>query len=550
MARLFGGQRMVLQAVYDLPKNNAGSVTDAEIAHSTQLAVTDVRDWIETLEGEGLIDVARTTAGLSVLLTASGRQVLRQFEPFGSSPPAQQVLSGASKATPETSQVRTILFLAVDINETGRYHLEREANEIEKRLERAKKEDFRFVREWAATAHDLRRVLLEHEPTIVHLSGRGAGGDGLAFKDDEGGTRLVSVAALATLFKLVSRHVECVILDSCYSEMQARAIAKHIGYVVGVKSEIGVWSATDYAVGFYEALAAGRSYEEAHEFGRSAIDRELIPDYLTPVLKKKPSPKTTRGRKAVERANPSDLVPELSYYLYVSDIKIKNLLEQIGLLIENRYSALRAIAAKLIESDFLGDYTSDKPYLSGRLPLRWGLLSGAVEPFYEDLDDPSGPPANREPSIVGSMCVFFSLTTNPIILLIGSDYHLLDRQTKKRQIFYRYSGAPDMLNVLRLVNDRSHDMGTNSLKDDQELILDFLADQIIGQDVIDRGEVFREKGVYTEQQMKFLAIKLLEFNSYESALARSQYHQHYSFFLEGGVGKRILLGTPLFVSLD
>src|SRR5262249_13065821 len=82
MAKLIGAQRMVLQAILDLPKDDAGYITDSQIAQATQIAITDVRDWIETLEGEGYVEIARTRAGLSVSLTAHGKLILRQFQPF------------------------------------------------------------------------------------------------------------------------------------------------------------------------------------------------------------------------------------------------------------------------------------------------------------------------------------------------------------------------------------------------------------------------------------------------------------------------------------
>lgn len=66
MAKLIGAQQMVLKAISDLPKDSAGYVTDLEVARNTQIALNDVRDWIETLAIEELIDVARTTAGLSL----------------------------------------------------------------------------------------------------------------------------------------------------------------------------------------------------------------------------------------------------------------------------------------------------------------------------------------------------------------------------------------------------------------------------------------------------------------------------------------------------
>ncbi|MEH2214827.1 MAG: AAA-like domain-containing protein [Nostoc sp.] len=45
-----------------------------------------------------------------------------------------------------------------------------------------------------------------------------------------------------------------------------------------------------FAVGFYDALGADRSYEDAYEFGCSAIDLESIPESSTPVLKSRNNP--------------------------------------------------------------------------------------------------------------------------------------------------------------------------------------------------------------------------------------------------------------------
>ncbi len=81
MAKLFGAQRLVLQAIHDLPKDAAGFVTDAQVAQRTSVALKEVRDWIETLEGEEYVNVARTQAGLRVLVTAKGRAVLNNNRP-------------------------------------------------------------------------------------------------------------------------------------------------------------------------------------------------------------------------------------------------------------------------------------------------------------------------------------------------------------------------------------------------------------------------------------------------------------------------------------
>jgi hypothetical protein len=202
--------------------------------------------------------------------------------------------------------VRTILILAANPKSTDRLRLDEEVKKIEQGLERSKRRDqFKLVVKWAVTDDDLRRAMLDNDPEIVHFSGHGTGTGqggpgrdlmidreaetgGLAFEGDAGQVQLITGDALARLFALCADSVKCVVLNACYSEVQADAIAKHIDYVVGMKKAIGDEAAVKFAVGFYDALGAGRDVEKAFEFGRTAIDLGGIREYLTPVLKKKP----------------------------------------------------------------------------------------------------------------------------------------------------------------------------------------------------------------------------------------------------------------------
>ena len=45
------------------------------------MAVQDVRDWLETLEGKGFVERTRLTDGFSAYVTAKGKQALRLTEP-------------------------------------------------------------------------------------------------------------------------------------------------------------------------------------------------------------------------------------------------------------------------------------------------------------------------------------------------------------------------------------------------------------------------------------------------------------------------------------
>jgi hypothetical protein len=107
--------------------------------------------------------------------------------------------------------------------------LDEEVREISNGLQRAQRRDeFVLKQQWAVRPIDVRRAMLDCEPNIVHFCGHGEGEDGIAFEDDLGRTRLVRAEALAGLFELFADSVECVLLNACYSEVQARAIGRHI----------------------------------------------------------------------------------------------------------------------------------------------------------------------------------------------------------------------------------------------------------------------------------------------------------------------------------
>lgn len=182
------------------------------------------------------------------------------------------------------NQVTEILILSANPTNTNRLRLDEEVREIEEGLQRSRnRERFKVRSKWAVRLRDLRRSMLDYEPQIVHFSGHGEV-NGLALEDEFGNAVLVNPDALEGLFELFSDRVECVLLNACYSESQVKGISKHIQYVIGMRQEITDRAALEFAVGFYDALGAGKSIEEAFKFGRNAIQIYEIPEHLNPVL--------------------------------------------------------------------------------------------------------------------------------------------------------------------------------------------------------------------------------------------------------------------------
>lgn len=164
-----------------------------------------------------------------------------------------------------------------------------EFREIQEKLKLAKLRD-RFqlkLPQLSVRPTDISQALLDMQPQIVHFSGHGESTGALCFENQVGTTQLVQPDALGALFEQFTNHVHCVLLNACYAEAQAKAIALHINFVIGMNHAISDRAAIAFAIGFYQALGAGRTIEEAHKFGCIQIRLQGIPEHLTPVLVKK-----------------------------------------------------------------------------------------------------------------------------------------------------------------------------------------------------------------------------------------------------------------------
>jgi formylglycine-generating enzyme required for sulfatase activity len=154
--------------------------------------------------------------------------------------------------------------------------LDREIRDLKNVIEKSRNcEELVVETALAVRVGDLQDLLLRHQPQIVHFCGHGGGVEGLVFESDIGQEQQVRSEALSNLFRLFLSHVDCVLLNACYSEEQATAIVTHINYVVGMQQAIRDDAAIAFSKGFYRALGYAFSVEEAFEFGCNAIQLEI-----------------------------------------------------------------------------------------------------------------------------------------------------------------------------------------------------------------------------------------------------------------------------------
>lgn len=166
--------------------------------------------------------------------------------------------------------VITVLFLAADPDNVTHLSLSRELREIQLSLRLSNLgERFHLEVRTAATPQDLREALIGLKPNIVHLAGHGVS-DAIILQDDSGRAQPVDAETLAALFGGAGYMPDCLLISASMSASLAKVLAGVVKWVIafGMLSDE---SAVHFSSGFYQALGAGQSIEQAFRFGSVAI---------------------------------------------------------------------------------------------------------------------------------------------------------------------------------------------------------------------------------------------------------------------------------------
>ncbi|MCK5916954.1 MAG: hypothetical protein KAG34_00920 [Cocleimonas sp.] len=163
-----------------------------------------------------------------------------------------------------------ILLLSSNPRNSNTLRLSEEFRKIKDSISRSQYRDsFEITQGDAVRPKDLRRLILDKEPHIVHFSGH-AEKEGIFLENDQGYSQQVSGETLEELFALFD-SVCCIVLNSCYSKSQAKHLVNVLPFIIGMNSTIKDSNAIDFSVGFYDAIAAGKNILQAFEFGVNAI---------------------------------------------------------------------------------------------------------------------------------------------------------------------------------------------------------------------------------------------------------------------------------------
>lgn len=179
----------------------------------------------------------------------------------------------------------TVLFLASNPAQTAFLNLTREVEEIDKKVRSSEFRDkLRLEKHFEQRPGDLQENLLRYKPTVVHFSGHGESTGELLLMDRYGQPAPVGVDALKSLFTSLTDNVRVIILNACYSKTQASAISDVIDFVVGMNLPISDDAAIAFSSAFYQAIAYGRTVQQAFDLARTAIALDGLPEEDTPQL--------------------------------------------------------------------------------------------------------------------------------------------------------------------------------------------------------------------------------------------------------------------------
>lgn len=178
-----------------------------------------------------------------------------------------------------------ILLLAANPHNMSQLQLDEEVRAIDQALRQAHFRDlYELEAHWAVRIEELQELLLRHQPDIVHFSGHATPDCAIILQNAAGDSAAVSSKALGDLFGLFKENIRCVILNACYSAVQADAIAQQIDVVIGMSNAITDVAAITFAAAFYRALAFGRNIKTAFELGRNQISLASLSEEEIPQL--------------------------------------------------------------------------------------------------------------------------------------------------------------------------------------------------------------------------------------------------------------------------
>lgn len=198
---------------------------------------------------------------------------------------------------------------------------------------------------------DFTQLLMREPANLIHFCGHSTDQSELVVEDEWGNGLPLPVKALKDTFRLLRGSIRCVVLNSCYSRRQAKALKECIDCVVGTPNKISDAAATAFAGSFYQAIGFGKSVQEAFDLGYVDIELHGYEKQGIPQLHE-------RTERAARRTRFSDPRPKIVAG-FINDIPKKEGSEYLMLVkVDNLPAGVTRVVYEYIDDyeDTLEDY--------------------------------------------------------------------------------------------------------------------------------------------------------------------------------------------------
>lgn len=130
-------------------------------------------------------------------------------------------------------------------------------------------------------ASELSQELSIVQSAIVCISGNEAGIEGLMLEGNYNKNKrdLEKLQSIVDFFRLYSEKIDCVILNGCYYEEQAREIAQYIESVIGIDRNLKSANVLEFFSEFCYQLNLGNTVQASHHISCNRLERIAPEDY-------------------------------------------------------------------------------------------------------------------------------------------------------------------------------------------------------------------------------------------------------------------------------
>ena len=173
---------------------------------------------------------------------------------------------------------KRILMLTANPAGKAKVNLKKEHSQIVSKLQ-AHLDQFEFKIKEEVNANEFKETTELQKPTILHFAGQGEKGKtasegGIVLQnEDKNGYSILETDMIDVLFEYFKEeglNIQVVILNACYSEVQASAISQYVPFVIGTTKVITTQNAVAFSTGFYFKIATNDfNVERAFKSGRT-----------------------------------------------------------------------------------------------------------------------------------------------------------------------------------------------------------------------------------------------------------------------------------------